>query len=101
MEKFQGHNGLIEDYSRKVSVKLLSKYVQAINASVHFSHYKTIRDYCQTSYYKGKKRPATMVNKQVFLTQNLAPTISFPYNTAEVQHINTKLSGNKRQGALS
>ena len=40
-----------------------------------------------------------MVNKQVFFTQNLAPTISFPYNEAEVRHINPKLSGNKRQGA--
>ena len=38
-----------------------------------------------------------MVNKQVFFTPNLAPTISFPYNTAEVRHTNPKLSGNKRQ----
>ena len=33
-----------------------------------------------------------MVTMQVFFTQNLAPTISFPYNTAEVRHINPKLS---------
>ena len=42
-----------------------------------------------------------MVNKQVFYTQNLALTISFPYNMAAVRHINPTLSGNKRQGALS
>ena len=35
-----------------------------------------------------------MVNK-------LAPTISFPYYTADVRHINPKLYENKRQGALS
>ena len=42
-----------------------------------------------------------MVNKQVFFIQNMAPTISFSYNMAEVRHINPKLSGNKRQCALS
>ena len=49
----------------------------------------------------GEKWPATMVNKQVFFTQSLARTISFPYSTADVRHINPKLSGSKQQGALS
>ena len=35
-----------------------------------------------------------MVNKQLFFTPKLAPTNSFPYNTAEVRHINPKLPGN-------
>ena len=48
-----------------------------------------------------RKMTANMINKQAFFTQNLAPTISFPYNTAAVRHINPKLPGKKRQGALS
>ena len=42
-----------------------------------------------------------MVNKQVFFSQNLTPTIFFPKNTAEVRHIYPKLSENNRQCALS
>ena len=35
-----------------------------------------------------------MVNKQLFFTQKLSPTRSFPSNMAEVEHINLKLPGN-------
>ena len=49
----------------------------------------------------GEKWPATMVNKQVFFAQKFGFNNLFTYNTAEVRHINPKLSGNKRQGDLS
>ena len=42
-----------------------------------------------------------MVNKQLFFNPKLTQTTCFPYNTAEVQDINLKLSESKLQYILS
>ena len=49
----------------------------------------------------GEKRPATMVNKQLFFDPKLAQTTCFSYITAEAQDINIKLSENKFHYILS
>ena len=49
----------------------------------------------------GERWSATMENKQLFFDPTLIQTTCFPYNTAEVQDINLKLSESKLQYILS